>query len=202
MATTTTTADTARTSSTGAPERLQQGMQQGIQAQVGLFQSYFGKMFNASIQLVELNRQASYKLLEESAADLRKVLQIKSLPEAQAFIGEQARGSLEKVRGYWLNVQHIATQNLVALQDETAAGVDQAAQSTAGAAAEGEVPSPARTENADAANVAAGTSTQDTADSPPQTGHRQHDANPAPSPLVEKLIASVAADAGTQDTRH
>jgi hypothetical protein len=167
-------------------------VRQSVQTQYQLFQSITGKFLNASMQMAELNREASRKLLEESAADFQKVFQIKSIPDAQAFIGEQTKGSLEKVRGYWLNVQTIAAQTLTT---EGLPAVINNAAAAATAATDAVVSSAATVS-------AAATQGQAEESKPAATTSKQHDADPAPSPLVEKLIATVTADAAKTGAQH
>lgn len=120
---------------TASPELVRKN----LEAQLTLLMSVSGKLMNALLQLSELNRQASRRLLEETAADMQKALRIQTLPDAQAFLGEQSRSSLEKIRGYWQNVQAITEQNWpvklplsVETQDPSAAPPQAAAQEAAG----------------------------------------------------------------------
>jgi hypothetical protein len=222
-------------------------VRQSMQSQYQLLQSLTGKLMNASMQMAELNREASRKLLEESAADLQKAMNIKSIPDAQAFIGEQTRGSLEKVRGYWTNVQTIATQNFTggdilpgieainpmaaAAARSVAASVESAANtattatnvantvagtasdlaktatsatvSAVNSAANNAVNTAANAANT-AANAAAAAAREDAADKAHDTkaGKHAHDVDQAPSPLVEKLIATVTGDTAKSGTQH
>jgi hypothetical protein len=247
-----------------ASNPLQSGqdiVRQSMQSQYQLLQSLTGKLMNASMQMAELNREASRKLLEESAADLQKAMSIKSIPDAQAFIGEQTRVSLEKVRGYWTNVQSIAVQNFTgadilpgidavnpmaaAAARSAAASMESAARTAAatatnvasnvtGAASDMAKTATSATVSAvnnaanaavnnaasTAVNTAANIATKNTAGSAANTaaaaarddatdkghdtkaGKHAHDVDQAPSPLVEKLIATVTGDAAKSGTQH
>lgn len=215
-------------------------VRQSMQSQYQLLQTITGKFLNASMQMAELNREASRKLLEESAADLQKAMNIKSIPDAQAFIGEQTRGSLEKVRGYWTNVQTIAAENFtgkdilpgidainplataaarsVAASVESVANAATTATNTAantaknvadnaaGAASDAARTAASATASAvnTAANTVAANAKEDTADKANETkaGKHAHDVDPAPSPLVEKLIATVTGDTAKSGAQH
>ena len=153
-------------------------VRKNVEIQLSLFKTLSERVFNTSLQLGELNRQAGHRLMEESAADLQKILRIQSLADAQSFVGEQSQVSVEKMRGYWQNVQHIAAENWIGAQQVSATEM-------------------------------AGESTED--DQTRQEGELkkssvehhpgQHEVDVHPSPLVEKLVASVAVDTDKSGAR-
>lgn len=151
-------------------------VRKNVETQLSLLKTLSERFFNTSLQLGELNRQAGRRLMEESTADMQKALRIQSFAEAQSFIGEQSQVSVEKMRGYWQNVQHIAAGNWV--------GAQQAARHT------GEPLEPER-------------AAQDREAEKPSAEHHpgQHEVDVHPSPLVEKLVASVAVDTERSGTR-
>ena len=137
-------------------------------AQTSFFLNLSGNLFNASMQLGELNLQAGRKLMEESADALKKAMQLRTPVDTQLFIAEQTQATVARMQGYAMNVQKIAADSLITL----------GMPAVAGAAAQ---PAPARSANEESAAK----------DSVP---HGQHDADPHPSPLVEKLITSAVND--------
>lgn len=146
-------------------------IRKNIEAQLSLLTSLSGKFFNATLQLSELNRQASNRLLEESAAEMQKALQIHTLADAQSFIGEQSKSSVYKLNGYWQNVQKIASDNWM----ETAKIVAPFAE---GRASQAEPP----IEN------------QQMEKSSEQRA--QNEEHVAPSPLVKNLVAKAGVGVG------
>lgn len=134
------------------------------------FTAFTSRMLHASLQLQELNRQALRRLVEESALDMQKALRIRSLSDAQLLIGEQSKSTVEKITGYWQNVGNIALETWGSPRRVLGA------VETTGAAAEPAVP---------VAEAFVET---------PAVITRPHEADVHPSPLVEKLVASVAVD--------
>ncbi len=139
-----------------------------MQSQLSLFLNISKSMVNASVQLGELNVHAGRKLMEESAAAMQKVLQLRTPADTQSFIADQSQVTIDRIRGYALNMQNIASQNWI---DMTRSG-------SGNPAAYGSKP-----EKADH-----GVTHEDAA---PQG---QHGVDVHPSPLVEKLVASVVKD--------
>lgn len=141
---------------------------QSIATQVSFLTNVTRNVAEASMQIGELNARAARSLMEESAAALTKGMQIRSATDAQSFLTEQSALTLDRVRGYGENMQRIATRQWTAQQDGTGA------QSQSG-------------ESGNAHDHAAprmGSS----------HGHGPHETDHRPSPLVEKLVASVAPD--------
>jgi hypothetical protein len=154
-------------------------MRRNIETQLSLLVSLSGGVLHTTMQLGELNRQTGRRLLEESAADMQKAFQLRSPADLQSFIGEQSQMSVEKMRGYWQNVQNIAAENWIEAQQVAASTVAPASAEPEQAGAD------TRTENASA----------DSTHKPP------HKVDVQPSPLVEKLVDSVAVDIDKPDAR-
>jgi len=134
------------------------------------FLAFTNRMFNASLQLQELNRQALRRLVEESALEMQKALQVRSLADAQLLVSEHSKSSVEKFTGYWQNVGNIALE-------------------TWG--------SPRRVLGAVEASVAAAEPAVPVAEAfveKPAVITKPHETDVQPSPLVEKLVASVAVE--------
>ena len=145
-----------------------------IQSQSSLFLNVSQNVMNASTQLAELNAQAGRKLMEESVTAMSKSMQIRTPTDVQAFILEQTQVTLDRISGYALNVQRIATQNWAGAGKPIAAPLVPQLALQPQAAAEDDAEKPAAT-------------------------HGQHEANPQPSALVEKLVSSVV---NNQDKLH
>lgn len=141
-----------------------------IEVQSSLLLNVSKSFVNASMQLGELNVQASRKLVEESTAAMMKSMQLKSLADAQSFIAEQSQMTLDRIRGYQQNVQNIA------------------AATWRDAGKVGGEPVTAQSVNTGNAGGAA-----DTAAPKDAASHGQHETDHRPSPLVEKLVASVVS---------
>ena len=139
-----------------------------VESQFSRVLNVYRNFVNASMQLGELNVQASRKLMEESATAISKGMQVRTPADVQSFIAEQSKITLERISGYALNVQAIAAQNW------DIPGKPGAALT---APSSGQ---PASVANAPAQNEAAPTG--------------QHETNPHPSPLVEKLVAAAVND--------
>lgn len=144
-----------------------------FQSQTSLLMNVSQNVVNASMQLGELNAQAARKLMEESTTAITKGLQIRTPADVQSFIAEQTQVTLDRISGYALNVQRIATQNWF------------------GAGKPAAVPVPQLSIQPHTAN--------DDATEKEAASHGQHDANPQPSQLVEKLVSSVV---NSQDKLH
>lgn len=127
------------------------------------------RLFDTSLQYFTLNTQALYKLMEESTSAAVKSMQLKTVPDIQAFIAEQSQLSIERISGYSLNAQKIITDGWSGIASTSA--TSPAAQHV----------QPAATQQ-DATDQAAA----------PQTG--AHEVDVQPSALVEKMIAKVAPD--------
>lgn len=140
-------------------------MRNTIDAQFSLFSNASKNFSNALLQVGELNLQASHKLMEESTAALENGMQLKTLTGTHSFIMEQAQKLAGKVYGYQQHMQSIATENGIGL------GHFFSAQPPTQAVQPGHVHDEAAGKNA----------------APYEAEHR-------PSPLVEKLIASVVND--------
>jgi hypothetical protein len=139
-----------------------------VETQFSLFLNISRSLFNASEQLGRLNVQAGRKLMEESTDAVKKGVHLRTLADTQSFIAEQSQATVDRVRGYALNVQNIAVGNWIGLDQPP--GVPVAEQS-------------AQSENAD-----------DAAALKDAASDERHETDQRPSPLVEKLIASVAND--------
>ena len=139
-----------------------------IQSLLSLFLNLSKSVSKASAQLGELNVQATRKLMEESTSALTKGMQLRTLADTQAFIAEQSQVTIDRIRGYALNVQNIVTENSPDPRRSLDAPVAQLSMQLGN-------PQPhlAQKENA---------------------SHGQHEADPHPSALVEKLVASVVKD--------
>lgn len=139
-----------------------------MQSQFSLLLNLSKTMVNTSVQLGELNVHAGRKLMEESAAALQKALQLKTPADTQSFIAEQSQVTIDRIRGYALNVQNIASQNWTGVtkpgRENPAAYASEPDKANGDAAQE------------DAASLG------------------QHDVDVHPSALVEKLVASAVKD--------
>lgn len=140
-----------------------------IQSQFSLFMNVSKNFVNATMQLGELNAQAGRKLMEESATAITKGMQVRTLADVQSFMAEQSQVTVDRIRGYALNVQNIAAQNWVGPgKPPVVVPVTQT-------------------------SVQVETTIDDSAQKRSASqGH--HEADPHPSPLVEKLVASVVND--------
>ncbi|HEY4540748.1 MAG TPA: phasin family protein [Noviherbaspirillum sp.] len=169
-----------------------------LEAQFSMMTTLSARMLSASQQLVALNRTAGQRLIEESAADLRTAMQLRSLPDAQAFMQAQSRASIEKVRGYWQNVQQIAADNLLVSSED----LRSLAATEAGIAASEQRQSSTQAQKGQEKGQE---KAQDRAQAEGEESHAahahhgQHEVDVHPSPLVEKLIANAAAS-GTPGT--
>lgn len=139
-----------------------------MQSQYSIFLNISKNLVNASMQLGELNAQAARKLMEESATAISKGMQVRTPADVQSFIAEQSQVTIDRVRGYALNVQNIASQNWVGPGAPLAAPVPQPAEQAQNT----------DYESARKAAVLSG----------------QHESDPHPSSLVEKLVASAVSD--------
>lgn len=139
-----------------------------IQSQIALFLNLSKSFANASAQLGELNVQATRKLMEESTSALTKGMQLRTLADTQAFIAEQSQVTIDRIRGYALNVQNIMTENSLDPRRSLGAPVAQRSMQPDNTQAH-----PGQKEDA---------------------SHGQHETDPQPSALVEKLVASVVSD--------
>lgn len=153
-------------------------VRKNLETQLSLMTSMSGRLFNTSLQLGELNRQAGRRLIEESADDMQKALQLRTLADVQSFVGEQTQMTVERMRGYWQNVQQITAQNLTV--------------GLPGAPDDGELVQPEH-------GVQAGQDVQeqdeeDTQQASSAPGKHPHEVDVQPSPLVEKLVAAVAVE--------
>lgn len=151
-------------------------VRKNLQTQLSLLTKMSAGLLNTSMQLGELNRQAGQRLIEESAVDMQKALQLRTLADLQSFVGEQTQMTMERMRGYWQNVQQITAENLalpaVAPDDHALAQPEHAQQEQSAA--------------------------QDTA----AASHKHpHEVDVQPSALVEKLVAAVAVDPDTARAR-
>lgn len=139
-------------------------VQNNIGSPVSFLMNLSKSFISASMQLTELNVQAGRKLMEESTTALAKGMQLRTLADTQSFLAEQSKVTLERISGYTQNVQSIVTENVFSI-DKT--GALQTALKPAQSDRENE--GGARREAA---------------------SHGQHEADPHPSALVEKLVAS------------
>lgn len=151
-----------------------------IESQFSFLLNISKSVINTSMQLGELNVQASRKLMEESTTALKKGMEIRTLADAQMFIAEQSQLTVERVRGYGANVQNIAAENWSALGK-----IGGIAKSIVEPIATPTAPTPHAETGAtlETAGVHAGV-----------TPHGAHETEPHASPLVEKLVASVSVD--------
>lgn len=141
-----------------------------IETQFSFFSTVSATMLNATLQLGALNAQASRKLMEESTATLVKGMQLRTLADAQTFIAEQSRTTIEKMRGYQQNVQNIAAETRIDLDPGRVAAAPATEQS-------------AQPDNA-----------HDAAAGKDAAAPGQHEGSHHPSALVEKLIDAVVGD--------
>jgi cell pole-organizing protein PopZ len=125
---------------------------------------------DASIQIGNLNVTASRKLLEESSATATKAMTAKTPWDMQAFLLEQSRLAGERLDGYRRNIQEIATGG----------------QSAVGAVVETQ-PAPQTAQHAPAPD-------EDRIADPHAASPHQHEVNPHPPALEEKMISSVVSD--------
>ncbi|HEV2609828.1 MAG TPA: phasin family protein [Noviherbaspirillum sp.] len=140
-----------------------------LEVQFSLANKMIGSMMDTSMQLGRLNIQASRKLMEESATATEKAIGLRSFADTQAFLLEQSQLAFQRFSGYSQNAQKIATGSIGNLN--TAVAVTNSQQETAAVEA------------------------------PVQEKHgashgQQHEVDPQPSALVEKLISNVAGDTG------
>lgn len=141
-----------------------------LEVQFSLANKMIGSMMDTSMQLGRLNIQASRKLMEESASAAEKAIGLRSFADTQAFLLEQSQLAVQRLSGYSQNAQKIATGSIGNLG--TAVAVTNAQQETAVAEA------PVQEKQG-----------------VPHHG-QQHEVDPQPSALVEKLISNVAGDTG------
>jgi cell pole-organizing protein PopZ len=129
-------------------------------------------MLDTSMQIGNLNVTASRKLLEESTAAATKAMTVKTPWDMQTFLLEQSQLAYARMDGYRRNVQEIAAsgQSGLGAPTETQATQQQTTQ-----------PEPA--------------SDEDRMAGPHAASNHQHEVDPHPSALVEKLIASAVSDA-------
>lgn len=130
-----------------------------------------GKLKTASAQLNELNLQAARRLMEESQADFLKAAQARTFTDAQKLFAEQSKASIEKVVGYWQNVGNIVLETWGSTRRSVGA-----VEAPTGAT-EPTVP------------------INDAFMKAPAVITKPHEVDVQPSPLVEKLVASVSVDA-------
>jgi hypothetical protein len=138
-----------------------------IEAQLTLVLNMSRNCLGASTQLGKLNVQAGRKLMEESSAALKNGLELRTLADTQTFFAQQSQATVDRLRGYALNVQNITTGTWI---DPDKPDVTIPAEQPAQAGNQ---------EDHSVRHDAAATGQH-------ETGHR-------PSPLVEKLVASVAS---------
>lgn len=155
-------------------------VRKNLETQLSLMTSMSGRLFNTSVQLGELNRQAGRRLIEESADDMQKALQLRTLADVQSFVGEQTQMTVERMRGYWQNVQQITAQNLSVDLPGGAPDDAELVQPEHGVQAGQDVQEQPDDEDA-----------QQAASAP---GKHPHEVDVQPSPLVEKLVAAVAVE--------
>jgi Phasin protein len=166
-----------------------------IGAQVAFFSAVSESILNTSRQINELNVQAVCRLMEESASDMQRALQIRSLPETGVFLVEQSQATMEKVRGYQQNIQNIMTSNQVGMQkilDDVPAAVGSGVRKDEnhGAAEENADTSAKRSGASPGTGEGTGTRASES------HAHSHHETEHRAPPLVEKLIASVVSDTG------
>jgi len=159
-----------------------------IDAQFSFLSAISESIVNTSLQISELNVQAMRKLMEESASDVQRALQIKSPIETGSFLVEQSQATIEKVRGYQQNVQRIVMSNQVGLQKILDVPVTDGSSSLKEASGKDAIgkDADASVEPTDAGHVHA--------------GHVHHEQEHRAPPLVEKLIASAVND--TEHRNH
>jgi hypothetical protein len=141
-----------------------------MESQASTMSKMTSSIFDTSLQYFNLNTQALYKLMEESTSAAAKSMQLRTLPDLQAFIAEQSQLSFQRISGYSLNAQKIATDSLSGFSVPVAST---ATQSTRSAHSESEA-----TEKSAASH------------------HGAHEVDVQPSTLVEKMISSVVPDQG------
>jgi hypothetical protein len=139
-----------------------------IGSQVSFLLNLSKSFVNASMQLGELNVQAGCKLMEESSTALTKGMQLRTLADTQSFLVEQSQVTVERISGYTQNVQNIVTTNMFNIGKS--GGFPAASQ-----------PTQTEHENESASRQEA-------------VPHGQHETDPHPSALVEKLVASAVND--------
>ena len=145
-----------------------------LETQISVATKMYENMIDTSMQFGHLNVQAARKLVEESTAAAEKGMGLKTLAETQAFIVEQSQLTFDRLSGYSRNAQKIATRSV--------GGLDKAVEVTV---AQQAAPARDRVEQAEEEHAA--------------PHGQQHEVDPHPSVLVEKLISSVVNDA---DHRH
>jgi hypothetical protein len=139
-----------------------------IQSQVSIFLNLYKSFANTSMQLGELNVQATRKLMEESTSALSKCMQLRTLADTQSFFTEQSQVTIDRICGYALNVQNIVTENALDL------GMPHGASAAQRSVRPGDTHK--RPAQKDAAS------------------HGQHEIDQPPSALAGKLGASVVSD--------
>jgi hypothetical protein len=156
---------------------------------VGLQTSYWTKLYKSgmdvSMQIGNLNVTAGRKLMEESSAAATRAMSLKTPWEMQAFLLEQSQLAVERVRGYRQNVQDIAAG--IRSDALASAGVQSSPQSS---------PQPSQP----GAQAARAQDDDQTANEHAASHPHQHEVDPHPSALVEKMISNVVSD--TEVTRH
>jgi hypothetical protein len=140
-----------------------------IASQVSFLLNQSKSFVNASMQLGELNVQAGCKLMEESTTALAKGMQLRTLADTQSFLAEQSQVTVDRISGYAQNVQNIVTMNMFNNTGKSG-GFPAASQ-------------PTRTEHEN-----------ERASPQEAVPHGQHETDPHPSALVEKLVASAVND--------
>ncbi len=148
-----------------------------LEVQFSLANKVIGGMMDTSMQLGRLNIEASRKLVEESATAAEKAIGLRSFADTQAFLLEQSQLAFQRFSGYSQNAQRIASGSIGTLNAVTNATANATENATANAQQE------------------------KAADAPVQEKHgvphgQQHEVDPQPSALVEKLISNVAGDTG------
>jgi hypothetical protein len=136
-----------------------------LQSQFSLCLNFSRSAINASMRLGELNAHAGSKLMEESTTAVTKAMQLRTLTDVQSFIAEQSQVTANRIQGYAQNLMNIMTENSLDL---------------------------GRSPNAPATlrlTLAASTDQNPAQKDAASTG--QHETDPHPPALVEKLVASV-----------
>ncbi|WP_334189487.1 hypothetical protein [Noviherbaspirillum sp.] len=144
-----------------------------LEIQLSLANKMMGSMMDTSMQFGKLNVQASRKLMEESASAAEKAIGLRSFADTQAFLLEQSQLAYQRFSGYSQNAQKIAAGSIGNLNAVAASATAQQEISAA------ETQTQAQTQEKHAAPHG-----------------QQHEVDPQPSTLVEKLISNVANDTG------
>ncbi len=147
-----------------------------LEVQLSLANKMIGSMMDTSMQFGMLNVQASRKLMEESASAAEKAIGLRSFADTQAFLLEQSQLAYQRLSGYSQNAQKIAAGSIGNLNAVAAATNATAQQET----------------------TAVDTQAQEKhlQEKHPASHGQQHEVDPQPSTLVEKLISNVANDTG------